>query len=139
MYIKILQESCSCKAQRNWKLSGLRGSSVSEVTLNGLHDGDSILVRDRIILRTYRYCDNLGRKSVRGALKHFVTLNNFYAEVLLPPRPTHKLEDRPCRLSATAYSVYSQLLSVPGGLPSIRSLRTRHAVLRRDPQLMGLL
>jgi hypothetical protein len=37
------------------KLSGLRGSSVSDVALNGLHDWDSILAGDRIILRTYCY------------------------------------------------------------------------------------
>jgi hypothetical protein len=39
----------------------------------------------------------------------------------------------PCRLSAAAYSIYSQLPSVAGGLPSIRNLRTRHAVMTRDP------
>jgi hypothetical protein len=33
----------------------------------------------------------------------------------------------------TAYSIYSQLPSVSGGLPSIRNLRTRHAVVTRDP------
>jgi hypothetical protein len=38
-----------------------------------------------------------------------------------------------CRLSATAYSIYSQLPSVSGGLLSIRNLRTRHAVVTRDP------
>jgi len=49
----------------------------------------------------------------------------------LVPRPTPKLEATPCRLSATAYSIYSQLPSVTGGLPSIHSLRTRpeHFVL----------
>jgi hypothetical protein len=33
-------------------------------------------------------------------------------------------------LSATAYSIYSQLLSIPGGL------RTRHAVVTRDSLYM---
>jgi hypothetical protein len=42
----------------------------------------------------------------------------------------------PCRLSATAYSIYSQLPSVPGRLPSMRNLRTRHAVVTRDPPNM---
>jgi hypothetical protein len=37
----------------------------------------------------------------------------------------------PCRLSATAYSIYSQLPSVPGGLPSTHNLRTRHAMVTR--------
>jgi hypothetical protein len=32
---------------------------------------------------------------VRGALKHFVTIENFYGEGLLAPRPTPKLEDHP--------------------------------------------
>jgi hypothetical protein len=35
----------------------------------------------------------------------------------------------PCRLSSTAYSMYSQLHSILGGRYSIRSLRTRHAVV----------
>jgi hypothetical protein len=43
----------------------------------------------------------------------------------------------PCRLSATAFSIYSQLPSVPGGLPSIRNLRTCHAVVTRDPPNMA--
>jgi hypothetical protein len=42
----------------------------------------------------------------------------------------------PCRLSATAYSIYSQLPSISGGLPSIRNLRTRHAVVTRNPPNM---
>jgi hypothetical protein len=37
-----------------------------------------------------------------------------------------------------AYSIYSQLPSIPGGLPSIRNLRTRHAVVTRDPPNMDI-
>jgi len=73
---------------------------------------------------------------VRGALKHFVTIKNFYGEGLLAPRPTPSWRTTPCRLSATDYIVYSQLPSVPGGLPSIRNLRMRHAVVTRDPPNM---
>jgi hypothetical protein len=58
----------------------------------------------------------------RGFLQYFVTWLIFYSE-LLTPRPT------PCRLSATAYSIYSQLPSISGGRSSIRNLRTRHAVV----------
>jgi hypothetical protein len=54
-------------------------------------------------------------------------------EGLLAPRPTPSWRTTHCRLSATAYSIYSQLPSVSGGLPSIRNLRTRHAVVTRDP------
>jgi hypothetical protein len=36
----------------------------------------------------------------------------------------------------TAYSIYSQLHSVTGGLLSICNLRTRHAVVTRDPPNM---
>jgi hypothetical protein len=39
----------------------------------------------------------------------------------------------PYRLSATAYSVHSQLSSVPGRLPSIHNLRTHHAMVTRPP------
>jgi hypothetical protein len=35
----------------------------------------------------------------------------------------------PCRLSAVAYSIYSQLTSIAGGRSSIRNLRTRHLVV----------
>jgi len=34
---------------------------------------------------------------------------------LLAPRPTLKLEDTPCQLSVTAYSIYSQLPSISRG------------------------
>jgi hypothetical protein len=65
---------------------------------------------------------------VRGALKHFVTSYIFYGEGLLAPRPNPSWRSTHCRLSATAYSIHSQLTSVSGGLPSIRNLRTRHDV-----------
>jgi hypothetical protein len=47
--------------------------------------------------------------------------DNFYGEELLAPRPTPKLEDHPCRLLATAYSMYSQLPSISGGRSSLRN------------------
>jgi hypothetical protein len=39
----------------------------------------------------------------------------FYGEELLDPRPTSKWRTTPCRLSATAYSIYSHLPFIPGG------------------------
>jgi hypothetical protein len=45
----------------------------------------------------------------------------------------------PCRLSATAYSIYSQQPSVHGGLPSIHNLRMHHVVVTRDPPNMAAL
>jgi hypothetical protein len=33
----------------------------------------------------------------------------------------------------TAYAIYSQLPSIPGRLPSIHNMRTRHAMVTRDP------
>jgi hypothetical protein len=38
-----------------------------------------------------------------------------YSEGLLAPRPTHNWRTTPCRLSAAAYSIYSQLTSIAGG------------------------
>jgi hypothetical protein len=38
----------------------------------------------------------------------------FYGKELLTPRPTPTLEDHPCRLSANAYSIFSQFISIPG-------------------------
>jgi hypothetical protein len=46
------------------------------------------------------------------------TLRNkiiFYGEELLAPRPTPSWRPTPCRLPATAYSVYLQLPSISGG------------------------
>jgi hypothetical protein len=51
-----------------------------------------------------------------------------YGEGLLAPRSTPKPQDHPCRLSAAAYSIYSQLTSIAGGRFSIRNPRPRHAV-----------
>jgi hypothetical protein len=50
---------------------------------------------------------------VRGFLQIFVTSLFIYGEELLVPRPTPKQEGHP--LSATAYSICSQLPSVPRG------------------------
>jgi hypothetical protein len=43
----------------------------------------------------------------RGLCVWFVTCLSFYGEELLALRPTTKLEDHPCRLSAAACSIYS--------------------------------
>jgi hypothetical protein len=85
------------------------------------------------MLTTGLYPEPKESVQVRGALKHFVTIKNFYGEGLSAPHPTPQLRITSYRLSATVYSIYSQLPSVPGGLPSIRNLRTRHAVVTRDP------
>jgi hypothetical protein len=42
-------------------------------------------------------------------------------------------------LSAVPYSLYSQLLSIAGGCPSMHNQRKRHAVLTKDPPHMGRL
>jgi hypothetical protein len=92
-------------------------------------------------LMSFFHCLGRAKESiqVRGALKHFVTIKNFYGEGLLAPSPTPSWRTTPCRLSATAYSIYSRLPSVTGGLPSIRNLKTRHAVVTRDPPNMEII
>ena len=52
---------------------------------------------------------------------------SFYGGELLAPRPIPKMEDH--SLSATAYSIYSQLPSISGGRSAIHNLKTRHAVV----------
>jgi hypothetical protein len=42
---------------------------------------------------------------------------HIYGEEFLAPRTQPKLEDRPCRLPATAYSIYSQLPSIFVAVP----------------------
>jgi len=56
---------------------------------------------------------------------------SFYGEELLAPRPTPaSWKTTPCRLSATAYSIYSQLPSLTVSHFSIRNLRTRHVLVK---------
>jgi hypothetical protein len=58
-----------------------------------------------------------GSVHVRGFVcKCFVIKVHFHGEELTP-RSTPKLEDHPCRLSATAYSIYSQLPSILEAVP----------------------
>jgi hypothetical protein len=73
---------------------------------------------------------------VRGTLKHFFTIKVFTVRVCQPHAQVPSWRTTPCRLSAIAYSMYSQLPSVPGGLPFIRNTRTRNTVMTRDPPNM---
>jgi hypothetical protein len=70
----------------------------------------------------------------------FETFRNklfFTLRVSLPHDQHPSWRTNPCRRSATAYSIYSQLPSVSGGLPSNRYLRMRHALVTRDPLNMA--
>jgi hypothetical protein len=62
-------------------------------------------------------CLDRARESVhfRGPCTYFATNIMFYSGGAVSPRPIPKLEGHSCRLSATAYSIYSQLPSIPGG------------------------
>jgi hypothetical protein len=53
----------------------------------------------------------------------------FCSEDLLAPHPTPRLEGTPCRLTATSYSIYSQLSSMSGDPSSFCSQRSHHAVV----------
>jgi hypothetical protein len=56
---------------------------------------------------------------VRGFLyKRFVNRIRFNGEELLAPRPSPNWRTTPCRSSATAYSIYSQLPSILEAVPS---------------------
>jgi len=68
--------------------------------------------RSIIILSTHP------RLGIPSGSRMWVFLNEvFYREWLLAPRPTPKLEDHPRRLSAIAYSIYSQLPSLSEAVP----------------------
>jgi hypothetical protein len=60
----------------------------------------------------------------------------FYSE-LLAPRPTTKLEDHP--LSSVRDCLFNIFPPYLEAVPSIRNLRTRHAVVSRDPPNMKLI
>jgi hypothetical protein len=53
----------------------------------------------------------------------FRTVVRFYGEELLAFHRISKLGTTPCHLSATAYSIYSQLSSISEGRSYIRNLR----------------
>jgi hypothetical protein len=78
----------------------------------------------------FRSLDRLCKESVqvRGSVRFFVTRLFLWWRVVSPtPNPLSR-RTTPCFLSATAYSIYSQLTSISGGRSSIRNPRTRHAV-----------
>jgi hypothetical protein len=75
------------------------------------------------------------------SLRLCVTFRNklvIYVEELLAPVPTFKLEVTPCRLSATAYSVYSQLSSISGDRLLHSQPQDVPCRPDRDPLNMGL-
>jgi hypothetical protein len=62
----------------------------------------------------------IGLTRVRQSSGHRYPFRNkatFYNAELLAPRPTPKLEVTPCLLSATTYSIYSQLPSILKAVP----------------------
>jgi len=88
-------------------------------------------LEDTNVTLSFKSCLGRVKESVqfRGALKHFITIKNFYGEGLSAPRPTPKLEDHP--LSAVRDCLFN---IVTATLRTRRtSLRTRHAVVTRGP------
>jgi hypothetical protein len=69
-------------------------------------------------LMSFFHCLGRAKESVkvRGALKHFVTNYFFTVRGCQPHAQRPSWRTTPCRLSATAYSTYSQQPSVSGGL-----------------------
>jgi hypothetical protein len=61
---------------------------------------------------------------IRPSPRPYVTIRNklFKAEELLAQHPTLKLENHPCRLSSTPYSIYSQLPIISGGRLQLRAM-----------------
>jgi hypothetical protein len=74
-------------------------------------------------------CRNKESVEVRGLGKRPVTPSSSYDEKLLAPRRIRNRGTTPYRLSANAYSTYSQPPSISGDRSSIRNLRTNHAVV----------
>jgi hypothetical protein len=73
---------------------------------------------------------HLSKESIqgRGSVWFFVTNLSFMVKGYPHTQPS-SWRTTPCRLSAVAYSIYSQLPSIAGGHPSIRNLRMHHAVV----------
>jgi hypothetical protein len=67
--------------------------------------------------------------SPRPTLWLFRKIIHFYGEELLAPSPTPKLEDHPLSADRNClFNISADTLHI-GGRPSIRNLRTRHAVV----------
>jgi hypothetical protein len=65
---------------------------------------------------------------VRGSLEVFVT-SLFFTVKVVSPMPDPSWRTIPCRLSAAAYSIHSQLPSISAGCSSIHNLKTHHPVV----------
>jgi hypothetical protein len=75
--------------------------------------------------------------ATRFTFWHFVTNLFFYGEELAP-RPTPKLEDHPLSAVSTAIQYIRSYPPYLETISSIRNLRTRHAVVTRDPTKSGM-
>jgi hypothetical protein len=81
-------------------------------------------------------CHNLNLYAIPSDfcfLWSFVTSLFFTVRTCYPHAQPPSCRNTPCRLSATAYSIYSQVPSYLEAVSSIRNLRTRHAVVTWDP------
>ena len=83
-----------------------------------------------------RHCIK-GSVRFRDFCKWFVTSLGFCGEKPFTLRINPSWNTTPCRLSATANSIYSQLPCTSGGRSSIRNPRTRHAVVTESHLSLG--
>jgi hypothetical protein len=68
-------------------------------------------------------------------LVYFCNMLLLYGEELLAPRPTPKLEDHPLSAVLDWFNIFAAAIKLEA-FSSIRNLRTRHAVVTRDPPNM---
>jgi hypothetical protein len=93
--------------------------------------------RNRNLMSVFHRLGHLSWESVQvqGSLMTLVRNLFFFTVKGCQPHTQPPIwRTTPCRLSAAAYSIYSQLPSIPGGLSFIRNPRTRHAVVTGNPQ-----
>jgi hypothetical protein len=83
------------------------------------------------LISIFHCMGHLSKESVQvqGSCKLFITNLFFTVKGCLPHAQPPSWRTTPCRLSAAAYSIYSQLPSIAGVCSSICCPRSRHAVV----------
>jgi hypothetical protein len=89
------------------------------------------------LVSIFHHLSNLSKESIKvwSSSKLFIRCL-FFLQCCKPHAKPPSWRTAHRRLSADAYSMYLQLLTIAGGYPTIHNLRTCHTVVTRDPPNM---
>jgi hypothetical protein len=124
----------SCTTKANLYFDSSFGTVTSESALQKLR-----MFHVPNIISKIHCLDRSSKEFIQvwGSLWIFVSILFFTVGGSQPYAQPPSWKTTPCQLSTAAYSMCLQLPSIPGDISFIQSLRTRHAVVRRDPPNMA--